>query len=195
MPKPPERPPVQVFGRDDSPQTRAALRFFKERKVPVSYANLKVRPMAAGELRRFVERLGAVACTDTDGRAWREAGLGYLRMDDGELAERLLADQRLLRLPLARDGKEVSAGLAETTWKAWVAAGAAAIAAAIAAAKGGGGRPGPGRAGGSAPRRADGSTSGRAGGSAPGRADGSTSGGPNRPAAGGDDTSAAGARR
>jgi len=127
MPKPPERSPVQVFGRDDSQQTRAALRFFKERKVPVSYVNLKTRPIAPGELRRFVERLGAVACVDTDGRAWRDAGLGYMRMDEAELAARLLSDQRLLRLPLVRDGNEVSAGVAETTWKAWVVAGAAAV--------------------------------------------------------------------
>jgi arsenate reductase len=125
MTKPPARPPVQVFGRDDSRATRAALRFFKERKVAVSYANLKVRPMAQGELRRFVERLGATACADTDGRPWRDAGLGYLRMDDDELAQRLLADQRLLRLPLVRDGSEVSAGQAEAAWKGWVAAGAA----------------------------------------------------------------------
>ncbi len=123
MKKPPDRPPVQVFGRDDSQATRAALRFFKERKVGVTYANLKTRPMAPGELRRFVERLGATACADTDGRPWRDAGLGYLRMDDDELARRLLVDQRLLRLPLVRDGKEVSAGPAETTWKGWIVAG------------------------------------------------------------------------
>jgi arsenate reductase len=162
MPKPPERPPVQVFGRDDSAQTRAAVRFFKERKVPVSYVNLKTRPIAPGELRRFVERLGAAACADTDGRAWREAGLGYLRMDDAELAERLLADQRLLRLPLARDGNEVSAGVAETTWKAWVAAGAAAIAAAVAAAKGGN-RSGSSRPAGSSPGGAPRTSPGRDG--------------------------------
>jgi hypothetical protein len=47
-------------------------------------------------------------------------------MDDDELAQRLLVDQRLLRLPLVRDGKEVSAGPAETTWKGWIVAGAAA---------------------------------------------------------------------
>jgi arsenate reductase len=138
MKKPPDRPPVQVFGRDDSQATRAALRFFKERKVGVTYANLKTRPIAPGELRRFVERLGATACADTDGRPWRDAGLGYLRMDDDELAQRLLVDQRLLRLPLVRDGREVSAGPAETTWKGWVAAGVAAGQAAVGAAATGG---------------------------------------------------------
>jgi arsenate reductase (glutaredoxin) len=123
MTAPPARAPIQVFGRDDSPATRAALRFFKERRLPVSYVNLRTRSMAPGELRRFVERLGASACADAEGKAWRDAGLGYLRMDDTELAERLLADQRLLRLPLCRDGGLVSAGPAEAAWKEWVAAG------------------------------------------------------------------------
>ena len=124
MTAPADRAPIQVFGRDDSQATRAALRFFKERRVPVSYVNLRARPVAPGELRRFVERLGAAACADTDGKAWRAAGLGYLRMDDAELAGRLLADQRLLRLPLCRDGHAVSAGPAEAVWTAWIAAGA-----------------------------------------------------------------------
>jgi arsenate reductase (glutaredoxin) len=192
MPKPPERPPVQVFGRDDSAQTRAAVRFFKERKVAVSYVNLKARPMAPGELRRFVERLGAVACADRDGRAWRDAGLGYLRMDDGELAERLLADQRLLRLPLVRDGKEVSAGVAEATWKAWVAAGVAAVAAAAASAKSGSAQRGTLKGGAVKAGTAEAGTApGHTGGSTPGRPDGP--GGPDR-ATPGDGTPTPGGR-
>jgi arsenate reductase-like glutaredoxin family protein len=67
-----------------------------------------------------VERLGARALLDADGRAFRDAGMGYLRMDDGEVVERLLADPRLLRMPLVRLGNDVSAGRAETTWKAWL---------------------------------------------------------------------------
>jgi arsenate reductase-like glutaredoxin family protein len=72
--------------------------------------------MAAGELRRFVERLGARALADTEGRPWRDAGLGYLSMSDDELAERLLSDQRLLRLPLVRVGNALSAGRDEASW-------------------------------------------------------------------------------
>lgn len=119
MPQPPATPPIQVFGLEGDQGTRAAIRFFKERRTPISFVDLRRKPIAAGELRRFVERLGAVACTDMDGRAWKDAGLGYLRMTDAELAERLLADQRLLRLPLVRRGTDVTAGRAETQWKAW----------------------------------------------------------------------------
>ncbi len=78
--------------------------------------------MAAGELRRFVERLGARSLVDESSRPYRDAGLGYVRMDDAELATRLLADQRLLRLPLVRFGNDVTAGRSEATWKAWLVA-------------------------------------------------------------------------
>ena len=118
----PSAPAVQLFGLESDQSTRAALRFFKERRVPISFVDLRRRPLAAGELRRFVERLGAAACADTEGRAWKDAGLGYLRMTDDELARRLLTNVRLLRLPLARHGSEVTAGRAEAIWKCWLGA-------------------------------------------------------------------------
>ncbi len=120
--RPIARPPaparvVQVFGTDDSSATRAAVRFFRERRIEFQLVDLRRKPMAAGELLRFVERVGARALADEAGRAWREAGLGFLRMDDAELADRLLADQRLLRLPLVRVGDDVAAGRDEARWK------------------------------------------------------------------------------
>ena len=108
---------AQIFGTNDSQATRAALRFFKERRVAVHLVDLHRKPIAPGELRRFVDRLGARALVDEDSKAWRDAGLAYLRVDDIELAERLLADQRLLRLPLVRVGNGVAAGRDESAWK------------------------------------------------------------------------------
>jgi arsenate reductase (glutaredoxin) len=118
------RPPsVQVFGYEDSQPTRHALRFFKERRVAVSFVDLRRKPIAPGELRRFVERLGAATLLDETSRPFRDAGLAHLRMDDAEIADRLLADNRLLRLPLARFGNEVTVGRNETTWTRWAKGG------------------------------------------------------------------------
>jgi arsenate reductase len=72
-------------------------------------------------LRRFTERLGARALLDETSSAFRDGGLAYLRLDDTEIVERLLADSRLLRLPLVRFGNAVSAGRDEATWKALLA--------------------------------------------------------------------------
>lgn len=112
---------VQIFGREDSQATRAALRFFKERRIGVHLVDVRRKPMAPAELRRFVDRLGAQAVADIESPAWRESGLGHLRMDDVELAERLFTDQRLLRLPLVRIGSGVAAGRDEAAWKSLLA--------------------------------------------------------------------------
>jgi arsenate reductase len=123
LPKAPTRkmPDIQVFGLDDSPATRAAQRFFRERRIVVSYHDLRKRPIAPGELRRFTDRLGAVALLDETSRAYQDAGLGYMVLDAQGVVSRLLADVRLLRLPLVRFGNEVTAGKAEATWAAWLA--------------------------------------------------------------------------
>ena len=114
-------PTLQMFGLADSRATQAALRFFKERRVEVTFVDLRRKPIAPGELRRFVERLGAAALLDTDGRQYKDLGLGYMRLGDVEIAERLLAHNGLLQLPLVRFGNAFTAGPAEVTWKGWLA--------------------------------------------------------------------------
>ena len=123
MPSVPSASPVQVFGTERDQATRAALRFFKERRVPISFVDLRKRSIAPGELRRFVERLGAEALIDPTSRAYREAGLGYLRMDAAGIVERVLADATLLRLPLVRHGNDVTVGRAEGVWTTWLRSG------------------------------------------------------------------------
>ncbi|HEX5825721.1 MAG TPA: ArsC/Spx/MgsR family protein [Candidatus Limnocylindrales bacterium] len=112
-------PSVQIFGHERDQGTRAAIRFFKERRVAIHLVDLTRKPIARGELRRFVDRFGARALIDEASKAWRDGGLAYLRMDDTEVVDRLLADQSLLRLPLVRFGNQVAAGRDEAAWKAW----------------------------------------------------------------------------
>jgi arsenate reductase-like glutaredoxin family protein len=76
--------------------------------------------MAPTELRRFSERFGATSLLDTSGRAYRDAGLAYLSLDDDAAFEKLLRDQRLIRLPLVRAGARLSVGLSEGEWRAWL---------------------------------------------------------------------------
>src|SRR5512142_1917865 len=121
MPVPPG-PSIQIFGVADSRPTQAALRFFKERRINVVFVDLRRKPIAAGELKRFVEKLGAAALLDTESRRYKDLGLGYMRLEPDEIVNRLLADNTLLRLPLVRYGMLFTAGPADATWKAWLSA-------------------------------------------------------------------------
>ena len=114
-------PNIQVFGMEDNQATRGALRFFRERRIVVHFVDLRKKPIAAGELRRFTDRLGPAALLDTESRPYREGGLAYLTTDAAGITARLLADVRLLKLPLVRYGDDVTAGKDEATWRAWLA--------------------------------------------------------------------------
>lgn len=87
--------------------------------MPVSLVDVSRRPPAPAELKRFARRLGAAALLDEESKAYRDAGLGYLRMDDAEILERVMAEPALLRLPLVRNGDELTAGVDEERWRVW----------------------------------------------------------------------------
>jgi arsenate reductase-like glutaredoxin family protein len=111
---------VQIFGVRDSAATRAAERFFKERGVAIQFVDLKRKPMAPGEIRRFAERFGLAGLLDREGKAYAESGLAYLRLSEAELLGKIERDPRLLRLPLVRSAQRVSIGHDEAAWKTMV---------------------------------------------------------------------------
>jgi arsenate reductase (glutaredoxin) len=111
---------VQIFGLKNSQATRAAERFFKERRVAIHFVDLKRKAMAPAEIGRFVARFGLAGVIDKDSKAWADAGLNYLKISDAEMLERIERDAGLLRLPLVRSGNRLSAGHDEESWKAMI---------------------------------------------------------------------------
>lgn len=109
---------VQIFGVKNSQASRAAERFFKERQVKFQFVDLKVKPMSPGEIRRFIERFGLAGLLDTEGKAYVDAGMKYLKLSESELLGRIERDPKLLRLPLVRAANQLSIGQDEASWKA-----------------------------------------------------------------------------
>ena len=111
---------VQVFGMKNSSATRAAERFFKERRIPIQFVDLKVKPMAPGEIKRFIDKFGLSGLLDMEGKVYQETGLKYMKVSDAEMLLKIERDPRLLKLPLIRGGKLLSVGQAEESWKAMI---------------------------------------------------------------------------
>jgi Spx/MgsR family transcriptional regulator len=108
---------VQIFGVKNSQTTRAAERFFKERRIPIQLVDLKQKPMARGEIKRFIDRFGLSGLIDNEGQAYISAGLAYLKLSESELLERIERDPKLLKLPLVRAANRLSIGHDEDAWK------------------------------------------------------------------------------
>ena len=108
---------VQIFGVRSSQATRAAERFFKERRIAVQFVDLAKKPMAAGEIRRFTDRFGLIALLDTEGKPYVDGGMKYLKLTDADLLARIEREPKLLRLPLVRCGNRFAVGQDEAGWK------------------------------------------------------------------------------
>lgn len=113
---------VQIFGVKSSSAARAAERFFKERRIPLQVIDLNQKPMAAGEIRRFIEKFTLPGLLDTAGKPYEDAGLKYMKMSDSALLQKIENEPKLLRLPLVRGANKIAIGQDEATWKEIAAA-------------------------------------------------------------------------
>ncbi len=113
---------VQVFGVRKSADTRAALRFFAERRIKVHFVDLNEKAASVGELRRFAQKFGIVALVDRDSRRYGELGLRSAILSDERWLEKLSLEPLLLKMPLVRNQQQLTIGAAGETWNAWYAA-------------------------------------------------------------------------
>ena len=114
------RPQVQIFGLENDQATRAAIRFFKERRIEIHLVDLRRKPIAAGRaapVRRAARRGGAARPRRAGPTA--TPGSATCAMDDA--GDRRAAAGRLRASSACRSSdsaRRSRAGRAEATWKA-----------------------------------------------------------------------------
>ena len=114
---------VQIFGTRKSAETRAALRFFAERRVRTHFVDLNERPASPGELKRFAQKFGALSMLDRGSKRFADLGLGVSRLSDERWLAKLADEPLLLKMPLVRHQHQLTIGPARETWDGWVRAG------------------------------------------------------------------------
>lgn len=117
---------IQIFGTNKSFDCKAAQRFFKERRIPFQFVDLKEKEMSDGEFDSVVTALartegGRDAALDAliDKKSKDYASIAYL--DDSEKEGKLFENQAvLMKQPVCRNGKtEATVGMAQKIWEGW----------------------------------------------------------------------------
>ena len=117
---------IQIFGTNKSFDCKAAQRFFKERRIPFQFVDLKEKEMSAGEFDSVVTALartegGRDAALDAliDKKSKDYSSIAY--MDDSEKEGKLFENQgALLKQPVCRNGKnEATVGMCQKIWECW----------------------------------------------------------------------------
>jgi len=112
-------PTIQIFGTNKCRDTRAAQRFFKERRVKFQFIDLNEKALSRGELSSVRNAVGLENLLDTEGKEYQRQNLKYQKYD---IEQVLLENPRLLKTPIVRSGPKATIGYQPEVWQQWLEA-------------------------------------------------------------------------
>ncbi|MBP7402427.1 MAG: ArsC family transcriptional regulator [Clostridia bacterium] len=110
---------IQIYGRSKCFDTRKAERYFKERKIRFQSIDLPRFGMSAGEYRNIAQAVGGMEKLMDPASVDDTAILIRHLADRTSAEEKLLANPRLFRTPIVRNGREATVGYCPDIWKDW----------------------------------------------------------------------------
>lgn len=116
---------IQIFGTNKNFDCKKAQMWFKERRIPFQFIDLKEKEMSAGEfesvLQVMIRQTGsreAALEQMTDKKNKDYSSIAWL--DESEKASKLFENQQLLVQPVCRNGKDKAiVGLNTKVWETW----------------------------------------------------------------------------
>lgn len=110
---------IQIFGTRKCFDTKKAERYFKERNVKYQFIDLKEKGLSKGEYTSVKQSVGGLeamidpSCKDKDALAL----IKYIAEEDKD--EKVLENQKVLKTPIVRNGKQATIGYQPDIWKSW----------------------------------------------------------------------------
>lgn len=108
---------IQIIGTKKCSDTKKAQRFFKERSVTFHFLDLNEKPLSKGELTKITAKIGQDNIIDTASKEYKDKGFAWMDYDP---VEEVLANNKLLKTPIVRNGNDVTAGFEQKTWMQWI---------------------------------------------------------------------------
>jgi arsenate reductase (glutaredoxin) len=108
---------IQIFGRRDCSETRKAERWFKERRIPFQFIDLKIKGFSPKELESVARPIGYENLLDRESRRFKEQGLAV--MSPARVPKVLQVDPLLVKTPVVRDGAKATLGFRPEIWETW----------------------------------------------------------------------------
>ena len=107
---------IQIFGKNKCFDTKKAQRYFKERGIKFQLVDILDKGLSKGELNSVCQAVGGVdKLIDENSKDYFE--IKYL-LDDAK-PDKLMANPKLYKTPIVRNGKQVTVGYQPDVWKTW----------------------------------------------------------------------------
>lgn len=110
---------IQIFGTKKNFDSKKAERYFKERGIKYQFVDMKEKGLSKGEFTSVCQAVGGYEkLIDEKCKDWDLLALiKYIAEEDR--AEKILENQKVLKLPIVRNGKQATVGYEPDIWKNW----------------------------------------------------------------------------
>jgi arsenate reductase-like glutaredoxin family protein len=108
---------IQIIGTKKDSDTRKAERFFNERGIKYQFRELSEKGISKGELQNITRAIPLDELIDKEGKEFKKRNMSFMKFD---IAEELLDDPLLLKMPVVRNGNFCTVGYAPQIWKEWI---------------------------------------------------------------------------
>ena len=110
---------IQIFGTKKCKDTRKAERFFKERRIPFQFVDMKEKGMSKGEFTSVANSNGGMEnMLNPDAKDQDALALIQYIAEEDKL-EKILENQQVIKTPIVRNGKQSTVGYQPDVWKTW----------------------------------------------------------------------------
>ena len=109
---------IQIFGTKKCNDTKKAERFFKERRIPYQFIDLKEKSLSKGELQSVKKAIGLENLINKNSKDYKKLNMDKIRGAETR-EELLLKNSTLYFTPIVRNGKEATVGNSPEVWKSW----------------------------------------------------------------------------
>lgn len=110
---------IQIFGTKKNFDSKKAERYFKERNISYQFIDMKEKGLSKGEFLSVCQAVGGYEklvdpdCRDRDLLAL----IQYICEEDR--VNKILENQKIIKTPIVRNGKQASIGYQPDVWKSW----------------------------------------------------------------------------
>lgn len=110
---------IQIFGTKKCNDTKKAQRYFKERGIKFQFIDMNEKEISKGEFRSVCQAVGGIHAMINEECKEKDALALVKYIAEEERAEKLLANQQVIRTPIVRNGKQATVGYMPEVWKGW----------------------------------------------------------------------------
>ena len=110
---------IQIYGTSKSFDTKKAERWFKERRIPYQMVDLAKYGLSGREFDNVLRAVGGIDhLVDWNAKSPDIDLLRYLS-DPVQKEDKVYENQKLIRQPVVRNGKQATVGYCPEIWETW----------------------------------------------------------------------------